>query len=110
MVLSAFDFIHILASNISNLFSISQGVFHKCMLTNCLRFKVSSIKILLHFSFSCSKRPVEKEGEEEPVDLEKTAYEDEPINVELEEIASLMKTEDVPNDNQADNCKNTNQC
>ena len=80
------------------------------MLTNCLRFKVSSIKVLLHFSFSCSKQPVGRECEEEPVNLEETAHEHKPIDVELEEIASLMKTEDVPNENQADNYKNTNQC
>ena len=68
------------------------------MLTNCLRFKVR-----MNFSFSCSTRPVMKELEEEPVNLEKTADKHKPIDVELEEIAFLMKTGDVPNENKDDN-------
>ena len=55
----------------------------------------------MNFSFSCSTWPVMKELEEEPVNLEKTAHK--PIDVELEEIAFLMKTEDVPNERQDDN-------
>ena len=58
----------------------------------------------MNFSFSCSTWPVMKEEEEEePVNLEKTAHKHKPIDVELEEIASLMKTEDVPNQKQDDN-------
>ena len=44
-----------------------------------------------------------KELEEEPVNSEKTAHKHKPIDIELEEIASLMKTEDVPNERQDDN-------
>ena len=55
-------------------------------------------------------RPVMKELEEEPVNLEKTAHEQKLIDIELEEIASLMKTEDVPNERQDDNWTNTTPC
>ena len=64
----------------------------------------------MHFSFSCSTRPVVKEREEESANLEKTTQKHEPIDVALEEIASLMPGGDVPNENQADNWKNTNPC
>ena len=72
-----------------------------------LKFSGLGIKDDMHFSFSCSTRPVVKEREEESVNLEKTTQKYEPIDVELEEIA-LMRTGDVPNENQADNCKNNN--
>ena len=51
-----------------------------------------------------------KECEEEAVNLGKTTHEHEPIDVELEEIASFMPTGDVPNENQADSCTNNNWC
>ena len=58
----------------------------------------------IYFSFSCSTRPVVKDCEEESVNLEKTTQKHEPMDVELEEIASLMPAGDVPNENQANLC------
>ena len=66
-------------------------------------YQLLKIKVRMNYSFSCSTRPVTKVWEKESVNLEKTAHKHKPIDVELEEIAFLMKTGDVPNENKDDN-------